>query len=159
VSHLTDGLYQCQPNRVFEVVGREFSKNKDRLHELAEQPDEVISLISRIQVHTGQFHLAIMNLHPESDMNVASVINVVDAVTGNMPGYLLSSGRHFHFYGLRLLDQLEWCKFLASWLMPTIIVSPRYIGHCLYREYAALRLTTSKPHKPVLPYVISTVNM
>jgi hypothetical protein len=157
--HLSEGLRQSQPTHMFEMTGREYIERSENLNSLVDEAGEVISCTSKILVHGSAYHLAIMNLHPDNDLDFVSLVRVVNAVTANMPGYVLFSGRYYHFYGLRLLEELEWYQFLACWLMPTLVVSPRYIGHSLYRGYAALRLSKSMPHKSTLPYVLSTVNI
>lgn len=82
--------------------------------------------------HVG--HLALMNLHPVEFSTTAQVRSAVDRVTDGMPGYLLSSGRYFHYYGTLLLDSEAWVGFLAQ-----------FLGFC------ALRLNAVPPHKPVVP--------
>lgn len=156
--HLEGALYQAKPTRQYEMIGSEFIEKGRTLHKLAEGT-EVISFISKVRTASGERHLAVMNLHPEDDLEFTDVVRLTNAITGNMPGYILGSGRYYHFYGLRLLDGTEWRRFLASWLMPTIAVSPRYVGHCLHRDYTALRLTAAPPHKPTVPYVRCSMNL
>jgi hypothetical protein len=75
-------------------------------------------------------------------------------VTANLPGYLLRSGRYFHYYGVALLTPQEWLRFLASFLMPCTLVSPRYIGHSLHRGFCTLRLNAVPPLKPEIPQLV-----
>ena len=69
-------------------------------------------------------------------------------------GVLLDSGRFQHYYGDFLLDENEWIQFMAEFLMPTFLVSPRYIGHRLYDHYCTLRLTSNNQYKPKVPEVV-----
>jgi hypothetical protein len=39
--------------------------------------------------------------------------------------------------------------------MPCILVSPRYVGHSLFRRFTALRLNSVQPHKPTIPHVVA----
>lgn len=112
-----------------------------------------LSVTSRVWDASGRHvgHLALMNLHPEGFRNVAELRKVVDQVANGMPGYLVSSGRYYHFYGRQLLAAKEWLDFLARFLMPCVLVSPRYIGHSLHREFCTLRLNAVPPFKPVFP--------
>jgi hypothetical protein len=120
---------------------------------------DVVSATSRLFDTTARFigHLAIMNLHTDAISDLDLLISVLRETTGGVPGYLLASGRFYHYYGSRLLTQQEWLKFLAQFLMPCLLVSPRYIGHSLFSGFCSVRLTRSEPHKPVVPRLITTV--
>lgn len=115
--------------------------------------DAALSVTSRIWnkdgVHVG--HLALMNLHPVGFRSVGQLRSAINLVTDGLPGYLLSSGRYFHFYGVALLHNDAWPTFLAQFLMPCVLVSPRYIGHSLHRGFCALRLNAVPPIKPKVP--------
>lgn len=117
---------------------------------------KVVSVTSRLFDPGGELigHLAIMNLHPEGLGDLTALAHAVTATTGGMPGYLLASGRYFHFYGKRLLRGNDWHTFLAQFLMPCVLVSPRYIGHSLFRGFCAARLTSARPHKPTVPTLL-----
>jgi len=150
---LEEGLIQNGPaNRVAlrgsDILRPDFSPGKFLLSQ-----DHVISVSSLVQSGDARAHLALMNLHPEQGVEYFALARALGLITPNMPGYLLSSGRYYHFYGLAILSEPEWLRFLAQFLMPTVIVSPRYIGHCLHRGYATLRLTTHRLYKPELPCV------
>jgi hypothetical protein len=151
LTFLVAGLEQQIPERVVAVSGADIIRDDFTPERLLRDVSNVISLSSRVHIDGEHKHLALMNLHPEEDLSYEDITRIVRLVTSRMPGYLLTSGRFYHFYGLRLLSVREWNQFIAAWLMPTIIVSPRYVGHSLYRGYATLRLTTNPTYKPSLP--------
>ena len=71
-----------------------------------------------------------------------------------------NSGRSFHGYGEDLLSQQKWVQFMGLLLLandprlkPT--VDPRWIGHRLIADFAALRWTRNTPHYLVLPSRVS----
>ena len=99
-------------------------------------------------------HIPMINFHPESGVGVGDIIETINAICPNQEGYLLESGRYYHYYGNCLLNEREWQLFLAQFLMPCIIVSPRYIGHALSDGYCSLRLTAEAIYKPKIPTVI-----
>lgn len=115
-----------------------------------------LSVTSRVLDRDRRFagHLALMNLHPEGFSGPPELADAIRRVTGGMPGYLLDSGRFFHFYGIGLLGAREWIEFVARFLMPCTTVSPRYVGHSLSRGFCCLRLTPAPPHKPRTPAVV-----
>ncbi|HEU5155538.1 MAG TPA: hypothetical protein VFU43_00955 [Streptosporangiaceae bacterium] len=128
-----------------------------RLFETAERQRRALSVASRVWETRQKFsgHLALMNLHPEGYLDESELSKAVLRVSGGIPGYLLESGRYYHFYGARLLDQEEWLDFVGRFLMPCTLVSPRYVGHSINRRYCALRLNSVPPYKPSMPRLIS----
>ncbi|OGK31604.1 hypothetical protein A3B02_01055 [Candidatus Roizmanbacteria bacterium RIFCSPLOWO2_01_FULL_42_14] len=119
--------------------------------------NEVWSLTSKV-LCTGNIykHIPMMNLHSEN-VDFGTIKKSLRYICGKKSGYLLDSGRFLHYYGNFLLTHNEWIKFMAEFLMPCIIVSPRYIGHRLNDGYCTLRLTTEKLYKPKLPEVICQI--
>jgi hypothetical protein len=127
------------------------------LHELAQTRSSVAtSLTSRVWNETGSHvgHLALMNLHPEGFDDVYEIRDTVRLVVAGRSGYLLSSGRYFHYYGRQFLRVPDWQGFLSQFLMPCVLVSPRYIGHSLYRGFCTLRLNAAPPLKPAVPLLV-----
>lgn len=156
--NLKASLVQHTPFQEWNLLGKNILDDKFDPSIYVHEEHRVISLSSKIRLPNGQIkHLAMMNLHPEEELSLDNIINIVQEVTQYLPGYLLESGRYYHYYGFALLFENEWINFMAQFLMPTIIVSPRYIGHCLYRKYAALRLSTDTKYKTVLPYVCKKI--
>jgi len=102
-------------------------------------------------------HIALMNLHPEGFSDLDELARGVSAVVHGRPGQLVRSGRYYHYYGHGLLSEQEWLDFVAQFLMPCTLVSPRYVGHSLIRRFCALRLNAVPPHKPETPLVVSAV--
>jgi hypothetical protein len=125
--------------------------------EIAES--DVISVTSRVFDANDNFigHLAVMNLHTDAIEDLDLLIKVLRETTGRIPGYLLASGRYYHYYGSQLLTERQWLKFLAQFLMPCVLVSPRYIGHSLFSGFCSVRLTRANPHKPVTPTLVTAV--
>ena len=97
-----------------------------------------------------------MNFHTV-DISLDKIKTVTKHICPNYDGVILSSGRFFHYYGNKLLTEDEWLKFMADFLMPCVLVSPRYIGHRLFDKYCTLRLTADKTYKTKIPEVIDVV--
>lgn len=146
-----------------EKPEREISYNRERflnlkLDQLEKVPnDQVWSFVSKVLCDDNTFrHISMMNFHPEN-VGMEAVRETVKHICGARSGCILDSGRFFHYYGDFLLDESDWLKFMAEFLMPCILVSPRYIGHRLHDGYCTLRLTTEKSYKPKLPEVIEVL--
>ncbi|MBU1098553.1 MAG: hypothetical protein KKB34_18900 [Bacteroidetes bacterium] len=151
ITNIEEGLIQHKPIQEIIISGKDIINASFNPSSILLVKENVISLSSKIKLKRKTHHLAIMNLHPDDDINYTMMLKMLRVVTNYMPGYLLKSGRYYHFYGNDLLNMKQWHKFMAQFLMPTLIVSPRYIGHCIYRGYAALRLTTNNDFKPHCP--------
>lgn len=118
----------------------------------------VLSVSSRVSTPDGgSLHIPMMNFHPVDTVTLIDIRRVLAAICGAQRGYVLATGRYWHYWGEWLLSETEWVRFNCQFLMPTVVVSERYIAHSLHRGYNALRLTASSPQKPVLPYVIECI--
>jgi hypothetical protein len=140
------------PVEILEVAVGELDAGFEDLSSRAEASSQVVSFASKIRLPGELRHLSMMNLHVPTN---SSVENVTKAVTAVRPedelGFLLASGRFFHYYGTSLIPESKWHTYLAAWLMPDSLVSPRYIGHSLLQSYSALRLSKLEPLKPSIP--------
>lgn len=118
--------------------------------------ERAVSVTSRIWTANRQVigHMPLMNLHPEGFNSLNQLVRAIRTVTNDRPGFIIKSGRYFHYYGAYVLSRTEWPKFLGEWLMPCVMVSPRYIGHSLNRGFCALRLNSAPPIKPFKPLVL-----
>ena len=119
---------------------------------------EVLSFCSKVKLKDGSLrHIAMMNFHPEENVDLTHIRRAIQYICGSREGVLLDSGRYYHYWGNFLLSEIEWMKFLGDFLMPTVIVSPRYIGHQLFNGSCTLRLTSDLTYKPQVPTVIETI--
>lgn len=154
IENLTSGLEHSQPSgqRVYSRKEFELLTLKD----LPRLPDaEVWSITSRVVCSDGvERHIPIMNFHP-ANISLTDIKKMVKKITKNSKGAILKSGRFHHYYGDYLLNESEWLKFMANFLMPCILVSPRYIGHRLHDGYCTLRLTIDKKYKLMTPKVVA----
>ncbi|MBS3091287.1 hypothetical protein J4217_02470 [Candidatus Pacearchaeota archaeon] len=122
----------------------------DRLNDIGE--NQVYSLTSKVSCNDGKTkHIPMMNFHSTSTANIKLAL---EHICGQRKGAILNSGRFFHYYGDFLLDENEWTNFMAEFLMPNVLISPRYIGHRLHDGYCTLRLTSDERYKPNIPRVI-----
>lgn len=153
ISNLIESLEHPKTTRE-KVFSREEFINL-ALDDLEKLPDdEVWSLISLVEISNGnKMHIPMMNFHPV-DISLEDLKFAIKNICKNFNGALLSSGRFFHYYGNSLLNENEWTKFMTDFLMPCVLVSPRYIGHRLFDGYSTLRLTSDKFVKTKVPEVI-----
>lgn len=155
--NLLKGFEHTEPIRLIDYPRKDFLKLKySDLPKLTK--NRAWSIISKVECSDGEErHLPLMNFHPE-DVSVDFITKCINYICGKKSGVLLSSGRFYHYYGNFLLDETDWIKFMSEFLMPVIIVSPRYIGHRLFDGYCALRITSDDDFKPKVPEVIKILN-
>jgi hypothetical protein len=117
------------------------------------QPHQVWSITSKVECKGNNIrHIPMMNFHPEGVLK-EFIVKCIKHICKNKRGVFLDSGRFYHYYGNFLIDEKDWVKFLAEFLMPTMVVSPRYIGHQLHYGYCKLRLTADIKYKTKIPKV------
>lgn len=67
-------------------------------------------------------------------------------------GWLLHSGASYHWLGADHYSRDQWSELMGQALLFPVQVDVRYVGHCLHRGSAALRLFAceGKPHEPTV---------
>lgn len=155
IENLTSGLERARPKSQKIYSRKKFELLT--LENLGKLPDnEVWSITSKVVCSDGtEKHIPMMNFH--SDVSLADIKKMVKKITKNSKGVILKSGRFHHYFGDYLLNENEWLRFMADFLMPSILVSPRYIGHRLHNGYCTLRLTIDKRYKPVMPKAVAVL--
>jgi len=102
-------------------------------------------------------HIPMMNFHFEESASEEDMYSAIGYICKEQQGFVLESGRYYHYYGSELMDEEQWRVFLGEFLMPCIIVSPRYVGHALYDGYCSLRLTNDRIFKTKIPIVVKEI--
>lgn len=120
-------------------------------------PGQVWSMTSHVQCGDGKSrHIPMMNFHPVG-IGRREIKEAILTLCGAIDGVILDTGRFSHYYGDDLLEKDDWVRWMAGFLGPCVLVSPRYIGHRLHHGYASLRLTDDEDYKPVIPTVIEVL--
>jgi len=157
ISHLDESLIQETPLQQKIFLRQDFLKLK--LEDLKATRHQVWSFTSRLKMKDGSaMHLPVMNFHPLNGVTKKNILYFIHLIEPNNEGVLVNSGRYYHYYGDFLLSEKHWLQFNARFLMPKILVSPRYIGHRLQDGYSTLRLTVDDKYKTTIPTVIQIIN-
>jgi hypothetical protein len=107
-------------------------------------PEYELAMHSKVRLwNGGTLHIPMVDMSTSAKAHLPKLQNFIENVGfGAFVWY--SSGRSFHGYGNRLLNQEEWVGLMGTLLlsnqkgmMPT--VDPRWIGHRLLAGYSALR--------------------
>lgn len=117
--------------------------------------DDVLGFCSRCWNTSGaERHLPLMdfNVGP-GDRGRELVVSAMSHLL-SYGGYLLRSGRSYHFYGSKVMTWRKYADFASACLLLEPITDPRYIAHRLLSRMGVLRLTASGG-KPSVPKVVA----
>jgi hypothetical protein len=116
--------------------------------------DSILVLSSRAKVDGGEHrHIPMLDFHcPPSAKNQELAVQVSKLMDPN-GGYLLCSGRSYHFYGKSLISDRELTFYLARALLFAPIIDRAWVAHQLLEEACGLRIT-QKASGLDEPYVI-----
>lgn len=123
---------------------------------------------SLVTLEDGSFsHIPMMDFAlPKSSESIAIIKERMRKITGEKKGFILESGRSYHYYGLDLRAEESWREFMAKCLLTSVfqgkdqpflqVVDPRYIGHSLVGGGCVLRITTNAERK-FIPVVVGVL--
>lgn len=118
----------------------------------------IIALTSRVQVRecNSYMHIPMIDFRlGSSPANDELAMELLDAL--RMPGYLVDSGRSYHFYGKAPIRAEEFWQFLGRAQLMSHYADQRWIGHQLISGKAALRISSSEDGGMARPRFIAQV--
>lgn len=113
--------------------------------------DEIISFSSKVILRDGsEAHVPMLDFsaRTENSGSLSSARTIVKEL--GVPGFLLDSGRSFHFYGSRLVSDTQLPGFLGAALLFAPLVDGRWVAHQLIGSACALRISLGRDGRP--PY-------
>jgi hypothetical protein len=120
------------------------------------KPGNMLALSSLVRLKNGEMrHIPMLDFHcAASDANELLALAALKALTGQSPGFLVQSGKSYHYYGLELLSSVELPKFLARAILLGHIFDRRWIAHQILEGACALRIGSGRGYKSV-PLVVA----
>ena len=107
-----------------------------------------------IMVDGTSAHLALLDFHaPVSEANEKLCCEIVQAL--GLKGYLLNSGKSYHFYGKKLLLLKEYILLLSKALLFSPIIDRAWISHQLIEESSCLRIS---PKYDRFPFLVTEID-
>lgn len=153
---LLKGLQQDSGERILTNLSRE-DASAENLREIAEglRGNRLLGILSKVRLLGGESaHIPMMDFKcAPSVRNLEVLVNLLNDLRQG-PGYVLESGRSYHYYGLRLLSEEDWKVFLGKCLLMYGYTDERYIGHQLIDGHCVLRLSAGKS-KSNVPRVVA----
>lgn len=114
------------------------------------EEEEAIGLLSRVSIllnSPGSFrelHIPMIDFSCRISARNQKMIKQSMKEVGEEKGAILESGRSYHYYGLSLMTEEDWHRFLGKCLLlPDNIIDSRYIGHSLLEGCCCLRISTT----------------
>lgn len=153
------GVFQsvAEPDARISLSRSEFLQlTEESLRDLA-APGHVVSFCSDLLRDGEKLHVPMINFAPYAASKLTEILEVAAENPYSPPGAIFRSGRSFHYYGSELLDEINWRRFCASWLLPIGLVTQEYIGYRLIAGFSTLRMTSLTPLKPTIPYSIQEI--
>ena len=94
-----------------------------------------------------RYHVPMLDFHiPISEINKKTCIAVLKEL--NFSGFLLNSGKSFHFYGRKLVSESELVTLLSTALLFAPIIDRAWIAHQLIERSCCLRISIKYGHLP-----------
>ena len=128
-------------------------------------PGYDLGILSRVGIIVGpDRHIPMMDFNlAKSPENIVLLKERLAQVTFEKDGFIVESGKSYHYYGAKLLDEADWRQFLARCLLTSFfqgadgpflqVADCRYIGYRMLDGACCLRLTTNAQRK-FLPRVV-----
>jgi len=127
--------------------------NLNNLNEFAKKDKPLVSFVSKFVKNNLPFHISMMNLHLSNKLSQKDLIKTLHVMIQHR-FWLLKTDRFYHVYSDKILSQNDWLKWNLKFLMTDCLVSPRYIGHSLERNFNLLRQNATSFIKTIIPKVI-----
>jgi hypothetical protein len=110
----------------------------------------MLVLSSRVELRTGECrHIPMMDFHvPPTPQNKELTIHIAKALDPK-GGYILNSGKSYHFYGKSLLDARGLPAFLGNALLFCPFIDRAWIAHQLIEGACGLRISEKPSGGPI----------
>ncbi|NRR31882.1 hypothetical protein HSX11_17035 [Oxalobacteraceae bacterium] len=105
-------------------------------------PNKLIAISSHVKCFDGiSRHIPQIDFHcKESLSNLSLIVEIIKIL--DLKGYILRSGKSYHFYGSSLLASEKFFEFMGRILLFAPIVDRSWIAHQLIEGRSALRISS-----------------
>jgi len=135
---------------------------QEKIHSIRIPNKWTFGITSRVKMNNGEYyHIPQIDFScPISKKNLNLIKKQLSQIVKVFPGYILESGKSYHYIGLKLLKEEKWKKFIGNCLLcrkpkDKFMVDVRWFGHSLRRGYTNLRIlaTNSRPEPKIVAFV------
>jgi hypothetical protein len=151
---ILENVLNSHAKRDKQLISREDVLNGSVLEKL-QNGSANFAINSQIQTKDGkQRHLLLLDFHiPENENNQVIVEKVLELLKLKK-GYLLKSGRSYHFIGIEAISTYKLISLISKGLFFTPIIDKSWIAHQLIDKSCSIRFTKKRK---VLPTLIKVV--
>ncbi len=131
-----------------------------RLRQIASSAStgRVMAVSSQVEMGDGSIaHLPMLDFGSIRPFDQLAVVEEIVRQLG-VGGWILLSGKSFHFYGDRIISQADLTVYLARSLLFAPIVDARWVAHQLIESACALRIS-AKGASEEMPTVVSQIKI
>jgi hypothetical protein len=148
-------FHNSPPSRIVSVRKSDWS-HKHLNHIMREvEAGQILVVSSRVALSDGSYsHVPMIDFHcPVSPANQEMSTQVASLLHPG-GGYLLDSGKSYHFYGKSLVAEPELSASLGRSLLLSPIIDRAWVAHQLIEGACGLRISP-KPESETIPTVIA----
>jgi hypothetical protein len=135
---LSDALYHNEQNKYFEFSTKDMTAIENFIEKNSENN---LAFLSKVSVQGVSAHFPLIDFHiPPSEINQ----KVVEAVLSNLSlahGFIINSGKSYHFISTELVSQEKMDILLAKMIFFSPIIDRNWVVHQLIDKACALRVT------------------
>ena len=144
--------------RLEAIDADQLRANHCRLCDASSDSNRMLALQSRVLLRDGNSrHIPMLDFHvPASDRSLHIVMTVLRVL--DLSGFVLLSGKSYHFYGDELMEERDLYRFLGKALLFTPIVDRAWIAHQLIASACALRVS-QRPQYGGAPKVVARLEI
>lgn len=156
-NNMPDQLFQevLFHKKNFDIVCFESNNWNDINAYLSENSNQNIAISSKIiEKKTKEHkHLQLFDFHiPFSNSNTSIVKSIIKSL--GLQGYILNSGKSYHFYGKTLIEENDFHLLLAKALLFSPIIDKAWIAHQIIETCCHLRVTKKNG---IIPYLVEEI--
>ncbi|MGN7190480.1 primase 1D-like protein [Curtobacterium sp. SAFR-003] len=113
-----------------------------RMLERSQTHEAIVALSSEVRLTSGEIrHLPMIDFASKSRRPGSAQSVITAARRLGIPGFVMESGRSYHFYGAVLLTQDELRRHLSRTLLLAPVTDARWIAHQLLDGMCSLRIS------------------
>ena len=115
----------------------------------AAQPGTLLAVSSRLDMEdASERHIPMLDFHCAASPTNLRLIEAVIRRIGISGGFILQSGKSYHFYGEKLLTKDDLIRFLGNALLFAPIVDRAWVAHQLIELACGLRISSRASGPP-----------
>ena len=120
--------------------------------------DEAVVVSSAMRFRGGStYHIPMLDFHCVASESTERLVRQVAIRIWPQGGYLVASGKSYHFYGNGLLTDCELVTFLATSLLYGPVVDRAWVAHQLLERACGLRISHRATY-PFPPFLVGRID-